>query len=86
MAKPKKTPEVVIEQDVQITEEPIKDPNVYGVVSNCSSLNVREKPDRNANVVGLLSSGDKVMILEGSNEEFYKTEIGYVMKSFITLQ
>lgn len=75
---------VEVSNEVKVEEEtPV---TITGVVVNCEMLNVRQAPDVNANVIGVISKGVDVTIVEGANDLFYKTTIGYVMKEFIELK
>ena len=52
-----------------------------GVV-NVEKLNVRKEDSIESDVVKVISKGDKVNIIEEKGE-FYKVDIGFVMKKFI---
>lgn len=68
---------------------------VYGHVSGCIRLRVREKPDKNAEVVTIINIGTKLLIdLNKSTTNFYAVSStdpkevysGYCMKEFIALK
>ena len=73
-----------------IVDEPIEQ-SKFGVVVDCSRLNVRAKPRTEAEVVCIIDRGSKVIIDdEKSTLSFYKvcTEVGaegYCMKQFINV-
>jgi uncharacterized protein YgiM (DUF1202 family) len=76
-------PVKVKEEEVKpVVEE--KKPTVYvGTVTGGLNLNVRKQP--NGEVVASLKDGEKVMIKDDSNPDWYKIDSpeGYVMKKFI---
>lgn len=75
-------------------EDEIKEDDnvVYGEVSKCSKLNVREKPEPNAKVVCMIDVGTELMIdMTNSIGKWFKiyTESGvegYCMNDFITIK
>jgi len=62
---------------------------ILGVVSNCSSLNVRKQPSVKADILFTIKLGTEVNIdMEGSTSKFYKIIFdndieGFCMKDFI---
>ena len=66
---------------------------VFGVVDNCSKLNVRVKPNKDADVVCVIAKGTEVLIDKSkSTKKFYKVESptgpidGFCMKEYITIK
>lgn len=65
---------------------------VYGIVANCSRLNVRKKPHRSSEVLTVIEEDDIITIemYESTRNWYYvKTESGvegYCMKDFIVLK
>lgn len=67
----------------------------FGVVSNCSRLNVRSKASINSDVVCVINAGTEVEIIgDRANSEFYKVKVdnvtegyvGFCMKKFIAIK
>lgn len=81
---------VTFEESQKVETEEVKTP-IIGIVTDCFSLNVREKPNKNAAIISELKVSSEVMIdEEGSTRDFYKictaTGIeGFCMKKFITI-
>ena len=87
--------ETAVEQTTTTTEEkPETEKNkvVYGVVANCSKLNVRAKPVPGSKVVHVINRGDRVTIDEKeSTKDFYAVTVdsrvsGYCAKDYVTLE
>ena len=86
----------VVREPVNVVpEEPVVEtpiPEVVGVVTGCSRLNVRAKPDTDASVVCVIPKSSEVTIDESeSTEDFYKVctaagAEGFCMKEFIELK
>lgn len=87
---------VEFEQPKDADDEPVV---VYGVVSNCKKLNVRESNTKESDVVAVITEGTKVTILEelGNDEiddicDWFKITTangkinGYCMAEFITIK
>lgn len=88
---PRKKKEAPIEETIvevlnEVNLEDETPVTITGVVVNCELLNVRQSPDVKSSIVDVLSKGKEVSIIEGANDKFYKTTIGYVMKEFIELK
>lgn len=88
--KETKTVETVgtVEETVAPPPEP-----VFGVVDNCTKLNVRVKPNKDADVVCVIAKGTEVIIeKEKSTKKFYKVYSptgpidGFCMKEYITIK
>lgn len=67
----------------------------FGIVTNCSRLNVRSKASTNSDVVCVINTGTEVEITgDRDNSEFYKVRsvdkanhfTGFCMKKFITIK
>lgn len=78
----------VTENSKQAKEEP-----VYGVVTNCTRLNVRSKPNIKANVVSIVEKETKFIInKKESTKEFYSVSSidekikGFCMRDYITIE
>ena len=76
-----------------VKEEPKEVPAVsFGVVSDCSRLNVRKKPNIKAKVVSVITDKTKVRIDNvASNDEWCKVYVkpeieGYCMRKYLTIQ
>lgn len=89
--------EAVQEELAEVVEEPKAEPKAepsvsFGVVSNCSRLNVRAKPKANAKIVSVIDGKTKVRIDNGmSNEEWCKVYVnpeieGYCMRKYLTIK
>lgn len=80
----------------ETTETVIDGPSpLYGLVSNCERLRIREKPDKNAEILTVINAGETVEIdKDRSTSNFYsviavvsgKSYEGYCMKDFITIE
>lgn len=83
-------PLVDVEDETEIVEE--DDNVVYGEVSKCEKLNVREKPEPGAKVVCKIDVGTELMIdMTNSIGKWFKiyTESGvegYCMNDYITIK
>lgn len=98
--KPATEPEKKIEEtavpveNVEVEEistpEPPEEP-MYGEVTDCKKLNVRNAADTEAEVLCTIDAGSEVVIIGSeSTDEFYKVFTaagveGFCMKQFITL-
>lgn len=81
------TEETVVEtvEETAAPEPEAKD--IFGVVANCTKLNVRKKPFADATVVKIIDKGTEVKIdTDKSTDDFYKIKEGFVMKKFITIK
>ena len=64
---------------------------VYGVVHNCTKLNVRKQPSKDSEIVFVLNEGSEVSIdEENSTEEWYSITHasgveGFCMKQFVAM-
>ena len=67
----------------QTEDEVIKEePEMHGMVTSASGLNIRQEPSVNSNRVGVLDYGVKVRILEDCGD-WYRTDNGYISKEFV---
>ena len=79
-------PDDIIEPETQESEL------VFGVVTNCVRLNIREEPNISAPIITEVNALSELMIdLAASNEEWYSvcTEAGiegFCMKKFVTIK
>lgn len=76
-------PESEVQECLPEFEEP-----VYGIVCGCARLNVRKESDKTSTVICEITAGDQLMIVDESDEAFYKVRTsagveGYCMKQFI---
>lgn len=78
-----------VEQDTAIPE---KKPDVTGIVTDCSKLNVRKAPSANAEVAAVIPALTEVIIdIDKSTAEFYRVAAangiqGFCMKKFIAIR
>lgn len=82
----------------EVTETVEAPKPVYGVVSNCSRLNVRVAPNANAKVIAVINKGEKVEIIQkgsGTTTKFYHVICGkdkqvsfkgFCMRQYITVE
>ena len=83
--------ETVVETPVEKVEEPIPVP-VFGIVANCSKLNIRKEAKKEADAVTVVNAGSKLTIdLDCKNKKWYKVTTadgknGYCMKEFVTIE
>lgn len=78
-------PVIVEEPKIEeVKPEPIKKKSYVGTVIGGYNLNVRNQP--NGKVVTSLRDGEKIIILDDSNNDWYKIADGYVMKKFIKVE
>lgn len=77
-----------------IKEETHKGNLIMGVVSNCSSLNIRKEPNIKSYILGAINKGTSLTInYDLSTNEFYAVSVmlsnelvnGYCVKSFIDI-
>lgn len=91
-----KKSEITLEKKIEETTAPVEEvvtpeEPLYGVVSDCARLNVREDPNAEAEVLCVIEEGSEVVIVGSeSTEEFYKVFTaagveGFCMKMFVTL-
>ena len=69
-------------EDVKVEEK--KSPSFIGTVIGGANLNVRNNP--NGDIVSSIKEGAQVVIVDESNQDWYKIESpekGYVMKKFV---
>jgi len=85
--------ESVQEELKEVVETVKEEPAVsFGVVSDCSRLNVRKKPNIKAKVVSVITDKTKVRIDNvASNDEWCKVYVkpeieGYCMRKYLTIQ
>lgn len=90
--------EPVVVEEVAPAPVEVKAPVVekkFGVVSNCSRLNVRSKASINADIVCVINAGTEIEITgDRDNSEFYKVRsidkanhfTGFCMKKFIAIK
>ena len=82
-------PVVVESEVVEVVEEPKP---VFGIVSGCAKLNIRNAPSLNGNVICTVNENTKLMlILEESTAEWYKVcnsagLNGFCMKKYVTVK
>ena len=80
------------EQDETVEEEAQESELVFGVVTNCVRLNIREEPNISAPIITEVNALSELMIdLVASNEEWYSvcTEVGiegFCMKKFVAIK
>lgn len=77
-----------------IKEETHKGSLIMGIVSNCSSLNIRKEPNLKSHILGAINKGTSLTInYDLSTDEFYAVSVllsdelvnGYCVKSFIDI-
>lgn len=81
--------------DIDVTQEETPKGNlIMGVVSNCSSLNIRKEPNIKSYILGAINKGTSLTInYDLSTNEFYAVSVmlsdelvnGYCVKSFIDI-
>lgn len=83
---------IVEEPIVETVEEPITESKaIYGIVTDCIKLNVREQPKPNAHILGTIDEGSEVIVNEDeSTGDFYKICTsagleGYCMRKFVSI-
>lgn len=98
MAKKKvnKVEEVMVEETVIENVEPEavveEKPEVIGIVSNCTQLNVRKKATKSADAVCVVNKGAELVIDESkSNNKWFKVTTkdgkeGFCMKDYVTVK
>ena len=81
-----------LDETIKCDEEIEKESsNVFGVVTNCIKLNVRNKPEIGSTKICTIWSDTKVMIdLKESTDEWYKVYLseginGFCMKKYISI-
>lgn len=80
--------------DAPVVEQPkVEEPKpIFGVVSGCAKLNIRNAPSLNGNVICTVNENTKLMlILEESTAEWYKVcnsagLNGFCMKKYVTVK
>ena len=81
--------ETVAETHAEKVEKPVI---VFGVVANCSRLNIRKEAKKDADVVTVVNAGAKLTIdADYSNKKWCKVTTkdgknGYCMKEFVTIE
>ena len=82
----------VVDTAEEVTVAPPPEP-VFGFVSNCRKLNVRQKPNKDADVVCVINKDTEVLIDKTkSTKKFYKVSSpngpidGFCMKEYITIK
>lgn len=88
--------EVVVEETVIENVEPEavveEKPEVVGVVSNCTQLNVRKKATKSSDAVCVVNKGVELVIDESkSNNKWFKVTTkdgkeGFCMKDYVTIK
>ena len=79
------------EEEKQQEETKTQPEPVYGVVHNCTKLNVRKQPSIDSEIVFILNEGSEVSIdEENSTEEWYSITHasgveGFCMKQFVAM-
>lgn len=102
-AKPETAPEVTTTPNTTLNDTeksgvptpdtsnvPAPPPPIYGTVSGCTLLNVRENPSLNAKILSTIKKDSTVLVdLVNSTDEWYKVIVndqeGFCMKQYITL-
>lgn len=80
------------QESMQYTTTSMEPKPIYGIVANCSRLNVRKKPHRDSSVLTVIEEDDTVEITmyKSTNSWYYvKTELGvegYCMKDYVVLE
>ena len=82
----------VVDTVEEVTVAPPPEP-VFGFVSNCRKLNVRQKPNKDADIVCVINKDTEVIIEKAkSTKKFYKVFSpngpidGFCMKEYITIK
>ena len=79
-----------IENDVTSYEIDSKDNEVWGTVTGCVKLNVREEPNKNSNIITTLNANDLVLVsVDKSVEGWYyimlEDMIGFCMSDYVLI-
>lgn len=82
----RKMPEAKVEETAIVNDKPKtkKVEPVFGIVKDCSSLNIRKNPSITSDIVGVLKVNDTIKILNNV-DGWYKIKDGFVMADYISL-
>lgn len=80
----------VVEESVEVYEEPKVNEMLDGIVHNCVKLNVRKEPSLNSEVIAVLSDADKIKVEDIGNFDWYCIHLpngtkGFSMKKYIAV-
>lgn len=79
--------------DKQPEEELVANGKVFkhGTVTNCNTLNFREKPDKTSNIIHTFNAGENILYSETDSQEWFEVKdkdgkIGYCMSEYIKIE